>query len=279
MQLLSTHLYPIAIEAIKCIDINHLFALAVAEQKIDGRIFVDDTDHPTTFLVYHPYGMSLLFGDETNADFNAGLQSYALNDDNSRSKTEWLQAYPPAWNEKLAELFEHNIVPEEGVAGNDPHGKIELSTRVNFKFNKETYLCFKENFRFENHELVRTDQQLFNSIEGTVVPKYFWRNAADFDKHAVAFSVFYKGKPASTAFSAFVQGDKLELGIESHPEFRGKALAIHACVALIDYCLENGYEPVWACRLQNVNSYKLALKLGFEPTFLLPYYKLVSKKN
>ena len=34
MKLLSTSLYSIAIEAIKSIDINHLFALAVAEQKL-----------------------------------------------------------------------------------------------------------------------------------------------------------------------------------------------------------------------------------------------------
>ena len=279
MKLLSISQYSIAIDAIKSIDINHLFALAVAEQKIDGRIFVDDTDHPTTFLVYHPYGMSMLFGDETNAGFNAGLLSYAINKDNSRTKTEWLQAYPSVWNVKLAELFDHNTIPEEDVAGNEPHDKIELSTRVNFKFNKEAYFSFKESFRFENHELVRTDKELFEKIEGTVVPKYFWRNADDFSQHAVAFSILYKGKPASTAFSAFIQGDKLELGIESQPEFRGKALAIHACVALIDYCLENGYEPVWACRMQNVNSYKLAIKLGFEPTFLLPYYKLVSQRT
>jgi len=36
MKLLSTSLYSIAIEAIKSIDINHLFALAVAEQKPNG---------------------------------------------------------------------------------------------------------------------------------------------------------------------------------------------------------------------------------------------------
>lgn len=111
MKLLSISQYSIAIDAIKSIDINHLFALAVAEQKIDGRIFVDDTDHPTTFLVYHPYGMSMLFGDETNAGFNAGLLSYAINKDNSRTKTEWLQAYPSVWNVKLAELFDHNTIP------------------------------------------------------------------------------------------------------------------------------------------------------------------------
>jgi hypothetical protein len=33
-------------------------------------------------------------------------------------------------------------------------------------------------------------------------------------------------------------------------------------------------EPVWACRLENDGSYKLAQKLGFEPVLEIPYYRL-----
>jgi RimJ/RimL family protein N-acetyltransferase len=57
-------------------------------------------------------------------------------------------------------------------------------------------------------------------------------------------------------------------------QYRGKGLALHACSALIDYCLEYNYEPVWACRLENYASYKLAQKLGFDPVLYMPYYKL-----
>ncbi len=46
------------------------------------------------------------------------------------------------------------------------------------------------------------------------------------------------------------------------------------CSTLIEYCLENSYEPVWACRLENVGSYKLAEKLGFEMYGEVPYYRL-----
>ncbi len=279
MKLLNKESYSLAFEAIKNVEINTLFALAVIELKVDGEIYVENTDKPTTFLVKHPYGMSLLFGNEQNADFNDALLRYAFNANNKRTKTEWLQAYPSVWNEKLAELFEQKTIREEDLNGNEQHGKIELSTRVNFKFNIEKYQNFKSNYNFEPYEIVRTNDQLFDEIEGTVVPKYFWKNTTDFNNNAVAFSLIYNDKPASTAFSAFVRNDKLELGIESLSEFRGKAFAIHTCVALIDYCIENGYEPIWACRLQNVNSYKLAQKLGFEPTIYITYYKLVVAKT
>jgi len=78
----------------------------------------------------------------------------------------------------------------------------------------------------------------------------------------------------STAFSAFVHGHLLELGIETLAGFYGRGFAQFTCSALIDYCLENNLEPVWACRLENTGSYKLAQKLGFEVEHLLPYYQL-----
>ncbi|TKG91495.1 GNAT family N-acetyltransferase [Puteibacter caeruleilacunae] len=62
--------------------------------------------------------------------------------------------------------------------------------------------------------------------------------------------------------------------METIPEFRGQGFAQYACAALIDYCLANGYEPVWACKETNVPSYKLAQKLGFVPALTLPYYRL-----
>jgi len=66
----------------------------------------------------------------------------------------------------------------------------------------------------------------------------------------------------------------MEVAIETHSEYRGQNLAYFSCRALINYCLENNYKPVWSCRKDNVASYKLACKLGFNPTFILPFYEL-----
>jgi len=64
------------------------------------------------------------------------------------------------------------------------------------------------------------------------------------------------------------------LGIETIPVFRRKGFAQLTCSALIDYCIENNYEPVWACKLENISSCKLAEKLGFETCKRIPYYRL-----
>lgn len=273
MKLLQKSHYHLASEPLSQLPINQLFARAVVEGHVSGKIYVDNTEQPSTFLVAHPYGMSLLFGNENNQSFNEAFVRYALNEGKQRQRTEWLQAYPATWNEKLSAMLGDKMVKEENRTNKDA-GKIELSTRVNFSFNREKYHAFKKQLNPDSYEIVRTDQQLYEAINGTVVPKYFWNSADEFVQKAVGFSLLYEGEVASTAFSAFIIDRKLELGIESSVRFRGRQFAIRTCMALIDYCLENGYEPVWACRLQNTNSFKLAQKIGFEPSLFLPFYKL-----
>jgi len=107
-----------------------------------------------------------------------------------------------------------------------------------------------------------------------VVPKNFWNSAGDFIKYGAGFAMINDGKPVCMSYSAYIFNGILEIGIETEQGYRGKGLARAACAALIDYCIEKGYEPVWSCRLQNTASYELAKKLGFKPTVTLPYYRL-----
>jgi len=107
-----------------------------------------------------------------------------------------------------------------------------------------------------------------------VIPSKFWNTPDDFLKEGSGFSVFYENELAATAFSAVVFKNQLEIGIETIQAFQGKGLAQFACMALIEECIERSLEPVWACRFENTASYKLALKLGFEVTVTLPFYKL-----
>ncbi len=79
---------------------------------------------------------------------------------------------------------------------------------------------------------------------------------------------------AATAFSAYILDDQLEIGIETLAEFRKMGFAELVCGALIDYCLDSGYEPVWSCRFENTASYPLAQKMGFVPVSITPYYRL-----
>lgn len=258
----------------KKVTINSLFARAVVEQTVSGKIYVDTPINPKTFYVVHPYGMTLLFGESNNEKFNEAFKNYALNKDNSRDNTEWMQVFPDNWDNVLLSLFKDALVKSADNTEKVEKGIVELNTRVNFKFNIAKHQPLSTQIIDKDISIVRADGQTFRDMQGSVVPLYFWDSEEDFLKNGAAFALFCKGELASMSFSSYWFGNEFEIGIETTEKFRGKGLAELVCRAIIDYCVENNYEPIWSCRLENIGSYKLAQKLGFEPTLYLSYYRL-----
>lgn len=278
MKLLNKDQYYKAAKPLEEVSFNHLFARAVMSQKIDGLIYTDNSDVPKSFYIVHPYGMSLLFGNYECEEFNKQLIEYILNANRSRGRIEWMQVYPDDWNSKLLTSLGNQLLTkkqkDEGRIPESGFVKIEEQTRVNFKFDPNIYNEFRKRNPECGAEIFRTQEDEFQNMPGTVVPMYFWQNASQFLNDGIGFSLRFNGELACTAFSAFIDNSQLELGIESASQFRGKGFAMHTCAALIDYCLENNYEPVWSCRLENTGSYLLAQKLGFVPVHYHPFYKV-----
>jgi hypothetical protein len=273
MRVLKPEQYEKALPALMQVSINNFFARSVVERMVNGTVYADDVDKPRTFYVVHPYGMSLLFGDPANEEFNRAFLAHALNAGKARSSYEWMQAFPGGWDDTLRKLFGEKLVAVDANAGN-ADGMIELNTRVNFKFDAGRFAQTRKPLADPGITVKRTDRETFRNMKGSVVPAYFWNSEDHFLEKGVGYSLFYNGQLASTAYASFIHDDKLELGIETIGELRGKGLAYHACAALIDHCLENNFEPVWACRLANTGSYVLAQKLGFQPAAKIPYYRL-----
>lgn len=274
MLLLQKEKYDLLSGPLRKVTINISFAHSVIDKDVTGKVYVDDTETPKTFYIIHPYGLSLLLGDSGNKEFNNTFREYALNTSKERDTHEWMQAYPEDWDMVLSRLFENDSIKSKDNNNNKETGIIEINTRVNFKFNLTKYTDFKKKNLKNDFHIVKADRQIFNEMKGNVIPLNFWDNAEDFNDKGIGFSLFYDGKLASTAFSACIQNSKIEIGIETLSKFQGKGFAFQTCSRMIDYCLDNNYEPVWSCRLENTGSYKLAQKLGFEPTIELPFYRL-----
>ena len=274
MILLSPDQYYKADSLIKEVTFNNLFARAVIDRRVSGRVYADEANNPKTFYIVHSYGMSLLVGDHTSQVFTNVFKNYALNTNGNRNSHEWMQVYPAAWEAVLKDLFQETLISSADNINHLTNGIIELNTRVNFRFNSEMYLSNNQPAADPKIRIVQDNETVYDRMKGSVVPRYFWDSPQDFVQNGVAYCLYYDGQLAATAFSSFVEGAQLELGIETVPEFRGKGFAQKVCAALINYCLDHDLEPVWACRLENTGSYKLAQKLGFEPALSLPYYRL-----
>jgi len=200
--------------------------------------------------------MSLLFGDVGNERFNNALLDYFAG---TRKRDEWLQAHPRDWYDML-----------EGMVAT---GKAQRHNRLNFAFDRAQFEKDNPPSLLDGHEIVPTTEKMFANIQGYVTPSAFWLDVRQFMEH-MHFTVIIDGEPASTAFTAYRHDDALEIGIETAQKHRGKGLAQVVCAQLIRYCIEQGLEPMWTCRLENTASTNLAGRLGFRETMRLPYYHI-----
>ncbi len=279
-------LYQKLLKKLSQIPFNTLFAQAVLESKAHGTVFVDNMDEPKTVYIAHSYGMSLLFGDTENESFNTSLYRYMLNIDHHRSTHEWLQVYPDKWNTKLGELFNSKILDYakledtyspselEAIVGESSKDHVIQWRRVNFAYNFANQIpdCPVE------YQIKPITSEIYDQIEGSVIPKYFWSSREQFLSEGVGFALVIDNAVASIAFSSCKFGADLEIGVETMKNYRGMGLAKYACWHMLAYCRANNYTPIWACRKENVGSYKLAKSLGFEESVTLPYYELVSAR-
>lgn len=273
MLVLEPNRYAAAKTPLEEVPFNTLFARSVVDGSMPGVIYVDDLQDPGAFYVQHPYGMSLLFGTTDDEPFHARLRAHLLNSEGTRNRDEWLQVAPASWSRTLEAMMGPRLA-RSGDLG-ETHGKVVENTRVNFAFDRDRYDRQRSEAEDPGHEVVRVTEAIFRAMPGTVVPRNFWPSSERFLSEGAGTCIVIAGEVACLAFSSFVIGNQFELGIETLEAYRGKGLARIVCSALIDYCLERGYEPVWACRLENSASHRLAERLGFVPTLRLPYYRLV----
>jgi len=248
------------LETVMKIPFNMLIARSVISDHVDGKVFVDCCEDPKSFYIVHPYGMTYLCGRSDNGEFNAGLSDYFAGKSHTRKRAGWLQAFPRDWDIYMSRLV------EEGVA--------TLHSRLNFKFDAGEFNAKYARADASQYDIIPTPTDMLFNISGSVIPKEYWKTPQQAADLAKAFTVMVEGKPVSTAFTSARHDDKLEIGIETLPDYQGKGLAYLACAKLIKYCLDQKLEPVWSCRLENTGSVNLAKKLGFIETLRMPYYHI-----
>jgi GNAT superfamily N-acetyltransferase len=269
-------------------DINTMFAIAVLEEKVEGKVYTDDEANPASVYISHSYGMSLLYGESSRNEFYKELVSYILNSENVRDKFEWLQVYPSSLYSVMDKILGENLIK---MKLDDVNGltieekKVFEYQRINLIFKKDNYMSMKKDLAIQaknkndqhndKNKIIPTSEAVFNQLKEGVVPKYFWNNYNDFIKNGKGYTILSEDNiHLCTAFASFTSDNKLEIGIETNKEYRGLGFATRVCIALIDYCLEKGYEPVWSCNSANLGSQRLAHKLGFEELKRIPYYRL-----
>ena len=101
---------------------------------------------------------------------------------------------------------------------------------------------------------------------------YNFGSHEEFITRGIGVGILHQGRFVSGASSGAVGGRKLEIEIQTHPQFRRRGLARAVAAALILYCLEHGIEACWDAA--NEPSAALARQLGFHSTGKYEAYRL-----
>ena len=192
-----------------------------------------------------------------------------------------MQVYPEDWYERLENLLGKSLLKmskgqafQKKTATGRNH-QVQQYERINFSFKYGSYYQNKKQSTGIRYPTEVIDKEIFEQFTGQVAPINFWNSAEDFLAQAKGYCLMVDQKVASVAFASFIIGNKIEIGVETKPEYRGEGFATIVCSALIDDCLEKDCLPVWSCHAGNIDSIRLANRLGFKAGRTIPYYRLV----
>ena len=235
-----------------------VFAPSVVEKKQIGVILVDDISAPEVCLILHYSGFAFLSGRTDNEVFNAELMDFLMNQQNSRPANYRLIAGSDKWNDKFKAISEDNSI---------------MRTRIKFSLNKDEFAQLSGKLKIPEGLTIKSiGDELYKNIKGNIVPGFSWDSSEAFLNNGFGYCLVDGNTILSTSFSAFVSNDRIDIGIETSPEYRGRGYGQITAAAMIESCLRKGLEPIWCCRQDNVNSFSLAKKLGFEDTLYVPIY-------
>lgn len=243
---------------------------AAIEGNNPGRIFVNDIHDPQTALALTVEGY-FLAGESDNQETLGALQrlfqdrifsgEVFVNGDESMS----LAVHPQRWEEKLPALI--------------PTHEVEKSERYH-------YLCQDLKFRWRGHipggySLRRVDSAMLDDkeiqfsgpLEDWMDFEQVWWSKENFLARGISFAVLRGREVAAWCTPDCAAGDRIDLGIITHPAHRRQGLAAVAVAATVEACFSQGISAIgWHCNVGNLGSWKTAEKVGFRRNREYAYY-------
>lgn len=219
-----------------------VYPLSIAQKTQAGDVFADSEGDFRSVLFWHCSGFAFLAGEAQEAFLD---DVFALLTDQSRRNP---RRFVLLTDDRQAEQFLFS------------KGGVDRQRRALFAYGQKPPPAASLPVGYEWREM---DGELSARIQGRVVPALFWQRPEDFLERGKGFCIVRGGDIAAWAFSAAVSGRQIDIGVETHPAHQRLGLAAAAAGKMVQYALEQGKEPVWACHCANLASGKLAEKLGF----------------
>lgn len=222
-------------------DCGCVYPLSVAEGIQEGEIYTGSKGDYNKILFWVQSGFAYLSGN-IDEDFLNDIYDFMLD----RSKTGDKRVLLMSKDEYVLDYF-------KGKKG------IVMECRYLFEYTGKNNVLELP----MEYELKEMNKELLVKIHGTIVPSLFWKQNNEFLKKGKGYCISCGDDIVSWAFSAAVSTKEIDIGIETNPNYKKKGLGMIVASKMIQYTLEQGKNPVWACHYKNIASEKMAESLGF----------------
>ncbi|MBB4825494.1 RimJ/RimL family protein N-acetyltransferase [Sporosarcina luteola] len=255
----------------KCLTIlneqGQVEAKAIVAGTNPGRIFVDNTQAPTSGLIWLGNHDGFIFiGNESNEQFNNALNAFidsVVAPDAKKVGLKWFEGVGnhPKWDHTIKRLFTHRkvgswlqrvyVLPKES-----DRPEKEPTLEQGYTVQKIT-----------RHFYENGNNQIGNIgfLHDTIV--WSWSSPNQFFREGLGYCILYDNEIVSICSSSFVFENIICIGIETLQAHQGKKLAQIAAHRFIKDCFENNKIPYWDCMDSNKPSIAVAERLGFYQTF------------
>ena len=217
---------------------NNVYPCSIAEGIQSGDIYVNDDADADAVFFWHYCGFGYISGKPSDKFLN-DIYSVMRSDHNQRRLVL--------------------ITSDDTVTDYFRDKEVLLDSRLEYsylprRYTDETDISFHiEQINAEN----------ISRIEGRIIPSFSWKSPDRFLKEGFGYIALDRERVCAVAFSAAVSSDEIDIGVETHEDYRRKGLAAILTGRMCEHILEIGKRPVWAHSISNEGSMNTALKCGF----------------
>lgn len=235
----------------------HLAVEAVLMRATPGKIWLDDLEDPAAGLlqVHHRFYIS---GDPTKTDFIEGVRLLFLDEILPAGRANGEDAFTMYFSEGWGPVIENDIFQEI---------KPIWGRRYYYEWNGANIFNLpspeKDLQLIEVDKALLVDTNLVN-LEDLLEEMQSERSSVEeFLQYSFGLCLRSRHQIITWCLSEYNSGNRCEIGIATHPDYRKRGLAVFTGSAFLRAAAIRGYTQIgWHCWASNEGSWKTAEKIG-----------------
>ena len=218
---------------------NNVYPCSIAEGIQSGDIYVNDDADVETVFFWHYCGFGYISGRPSDGFLDEIY--FGMRSDHNRRRLVL-------------------ITSDDGITDFFRNKEVLFDSRLEYSYLPHNSISETDinGFRIE-----QIDEENMSRIEGRIIPSFSWGSPEQFLKEGFGYIVLDRERVCAVAFSAAVSSDEIDIGVETHEDYRRKGFAAILAGRMCERILEIGKRPVWAHSISNTGSMNTALKCGF----------------